>query len=79
MFNLGNGNGFSVKEVIKASKEITKEHIPVVEGKRRLGDPPILIGKAEKAMKILNWQPDYGNLYTIIETAWNWHKNLYHI
>lgn len=77
IFNLGNGNGFSVKEVIKASKEITKKHIPVVEAKRRPGDPPILIGKAEKANKILNWQPDYGNLYTIIETAWNWNKVLY--
>jgi UDP-glucose 4-epimerase len=77
IFNLGNENGFSVKEVIKASKEITKKHIPVVEGERRPGDPSILIGKAEKAKKILNWQPDYVNLYTIIETAWNWHKILY--
>jgi len=77
IFNLGNGNGFSVKEVIEVSKEITKKRIPVIEGDRRPGDPPILIGKAEKAKKILNWQPDYGNLYTIIETAWNWHKNLY--
>lgn len=77
IFNIGNGNGFSVKEVIKASKEITKKHIIVVEGERRPGDPPILIGSVEKAKKILNWQPNYCDLYTIIETAWNWHKVLY--
>lgn len=77
IFNLGSGNGFSVREVIKVSKKITKKCISVIEDDRRPGDSPILIGKAEKAKKILNWQPDYGNLYTIIETAWNWHKNLY--
>lgn len=76
VFNLGNGNGFSVKEVIEAAKEITGKDIKVVEADRRPGDPPILIGSSKKAMEILNWKPKYHDLSKIIETAWNWHKNI---
>jgi len=76
VFNLGNGNGFSVKEVIETAKEITGKDIKAVESNRRPGDPPILIGSSKKAMEILNWKPKYHDLSKIIETAWNWHKNI---
>jgi len=72
-FNLGNGNGFSVKEVINAAERITGKMIKVVEAERRPGDPPSLIGSAEKAIKVLKWQPQYPDLDEIIKTAWLWH------
>ncbi len=73
-FNLGNGNGFSVREVIKTAEEIMRKKIKVVEWNRREGDPPVLIGSSEKARTVLKWEPKYANLATIIETAWKWHK-----
>ncbi|NJL78025.1 MAG: UDP-glucose 4-epimerase GalE [Richelia sp. RM2_1_2] len=73
-FNLGNGNGFSVKEVIEAAKLITGKEIKVVECDRRPGDPPALIGSAQKARKILGWQPQYTNIKDIITHAWEWHQ-----
>jgi UDP-glucose 4-epimerase len=74
-FNLGNGNGFSVKEVIETAKEITQKEIKVVESPRRAGDPAILIGSSDKAKAILNWQPQYSDLKQIIQHAWQWHQN----
>ncbi|MCP6761068.1 MAG: UDP-glucose 4-epimerase GalE [Fischerella sp. CENA71] len=74
VFNLGNGNGFSVKEVIEAAKSITGHDIKVVECDRRPGDPPALIGSSDKARKILNWQPQYSSLEQIITHAWQWHQ-----
>jgi UDP-glucose 4-epimerase len=74
-FNLGNGNGFSVKEVIQTAERITGKSIKVIEGPRRPGDPPTLVGSADKAKKILNWQPRYANLEEIIKTAWKWESN----
>lgn len=74
-FNLGNGNGFSVKEVIETAQKITGIEIKIIIGDRRLGDPPILVGSSEKAQKILNWQPKYPDLETIISHAWLWHQN----
>jgi UDP-glucose 4-epimerase len=74
IFNLGNGNGFSVKEVIAMAGEVTGKEIKVKLGDRRLGDPPVLIGSAEKARKFLNWQPKYSDLETIITHAWHWHQ-----
>lgn len=74
VFNLGNGNGFSVKEVISAAKQITGCNIPVKECDRRPGDPPSLIGSGEKARKILNWQPQYSSLEDIITHSWHWHQ-----
>ncbi|MBU4316534.1 MAG: UDP-glucose 4-epimerase GalE [Proteobacteria bacterium] len=71
-FNLGNGSGFSVREVIENAEKTTKQKIPVIEWQRRPGDPAVLIGSSEKALKILNWQPKYNNLETIIKTAWAW-------
>jgi len=76
VFNLGNGNGFSVKEVIETARKITGKNIRAVEDERRPGDPPILVGSSDKAKKVLKWKPKYDDLYKIIETAWNWHKKL---
>ncbi|MEL7669323.1 UDP-glucose 4-epimerase GalE [Methanobacterium sp.] len=75
-FNLGNGNGFSVKEVIETAEKVTGKDIKAVEAERRAGDPPILVGSSDKAKEKLNWKPKYDELSTIIETAWNWHKKL---
>lgn len=73
-FNLGNGNGYSVREVIETVKRISRKDFRVVEAERRAGDPPVLIGSSQKAMKTLGWKPRYDALETIIETAWNWHQ-----
>lgn len=74
VFNLGNGIGFSVKEMITAAKEATNEDIKVVLGERRGGDPAQLIASSEKAKEILGWIPKYTNVKDIISTAWGWHK-----
>jgi len=75
IFNLGNGVGFSVKEMIDSAKEATNEEIKVVIGDRRAGDPAKLIASNEKAKKILGWQPKYTDVKDVISTAWGWHKN----
>lgn len=75
IFNLGNGRGFSVKEIIQSVEKITGHPIPVQFGGRREGDPPVLIGSAEKAKKILGWQPRLADLSVILETAWRWHRS----
>ena len=75
-FNLGNGNGFSVKEVIETARKVTGKNIKAAEADRRPGDPPILVGSSDKAKEKLNWNPKYDKLSKIIETAWNWHKNI---
>jgi UDP-glucose 4-epimerase len=72
VFNLGNGNGFSVREVIAAARELTGCDIPCVESERRPGDPPVLIGSSDKIRKILSWNPVFNELEAIIETAWRW-------
>lgn len=74
VFNLGNGVGFSVKEMITAAKEATNEEIKVVLGERRAGDPAQLIASSDKARSILGWTPKYTNVKDIISTAWGWHK-----
>ncbi len=75
VYNLGNGKGFSVKEVIDIAREVTGKEIKVNVGDRRAGDPAILIASSEKAQRVLGWEPKYNKLETIIETAWNWHRN----
>ena len=75
IFNLGNGVGFSVKEVIDASREVTGDKIPAIVSKRREGDPKTLIASSDKVRNILGWQPKYTDLKEIIQTAWMWHKN----
>ena len=74
IFNLGNGMGFSVLEVIEAVKKITGKLVPVVKEKRREGDPPILVASSDKIYKKLGWKPEYTKLETILETAWKWHS-----
>ncbi|MBE5961579.1 MAG: UDP-glucose 4-epimerase GalE [Lachnospiraceae bacterium] len=75
IFNLGNGVGFTVKEVIEAAREVTGHPIPAkVEG-RRAGDPATLIASSEKARTVLGWNPEHADLKEIISSAWNWHKN----
>lgn len=73
VFNLGNGNGFSIKQVIETAKKVTGRDIPVQVGDRRAGDPPILVGSGEKARQILGWQPQYSELNDILSHAWQWH------
>ena len=75
IFNLGNGVGFSVKEMIDSAREATNEDIKVVIGERRAGDPAKLIASNEKAKKILGWEPKYTDVKDVISTAWVWHKN----
>ncbi len=74
VFNLGNGNGFSVKEVIETAQRVTGRKIDAVECDRRPGDPPALVGSSDRARKILGWNPQYADLKTIISHAWNWHQ-----
>jgi len=75
VFNLGNGEGFSVKEVIEIARKVTGHPIPAEVSPRRAGDPAKLVASSEKAMKILNWEPKSNSLEKIIESAWVWHKN----
>ncbi len=74
IFNLGNGVGFSVKEVIETARKVTGHPIPAKISKRRAGDPAILIASSDKAKSILGWNPSHNSLDEIIETAWKWHK-----
>jgi len=73
-YNLGNGNGFSVREVIDTAERITHRSIPVIYGARRHGDPARLVADAMLARKMLGWQPQYANLETIIQHAWGWEQ-----
>lgn len=74
VFNLGNGSGFSVRQVIEAAREVTGRDIPIVESERRPGDPPILVGSSAKAQKVLGWQSQYADLTQILSHAWQWHQ-----
>lgn len=73
-FNLGNGSGFSVKEVIETAGRIIEKEIPAVNWDRRPGDTAILIGSSDKARQVLGWHPEYHRMETIIKTAWEWVK-----
>ncbi len=74
IFNLGNGKGFSVQQIIQATAQVTGRTIPVEECQRRPGDPPVLIASSEKIRRRLGWIPQYEQLEEIIETAWRWHR-----
>ena len=74
-FNLGNGQGFSNREIIEAARRVTGHPIPVSEEGRRPGDPATLIASSQKAMDVLGWQPKYTNVEDIIATAWKWHSS----
>ena len=73
--NLGNGKGFSVNEVIDAARRVTGVSIEVKIAPRRAGDPPQLVGDSTKAREVLGWKPQYPELETIIESAWQWHQS----
>lgn len=75
IFNLGNGSGFSVREVIDTAKAVTGKAVPFEECPRRVGDPAVLIGSSAKARQILGWEPEYADLTTIVKHAWNWHQH----
>lgn len=75
IYNLGNGKGFSVNEVIEVARKVTGINIKAEIAGRRAGDPAVLVASSEKAVMELGWKPKYNSLETIIETAWNWHKN----
>lgn len=75
VFNLGNGEGFTVKEVIETARRVTGHPIPAEICPRRAGDPAQLVASSEKARSILGWKPRYNDLETIIQTAWDWHRN----
>ncbi|MDR3477422.1 MAG: UDP-glucose 4-epimerase GalE [Gammaproteobacteria bacterium] len=70
-YNLGTGEGYSVRQVIDTAKAVTGRDIPVIQGERRAGDPAVLVADAKQAMKELGWSPKYSSLRTIIEHAWN--------
>lgn len=76
VYNLGTGNGNSVREIIEVAERVTGKKIPVKETPRRPGDPPALIASSKKAKKELGWKPAYEDINLIIETAWKWHKKL---
>jgi UDP-glucose 4-epimerase len=74
VYNLGNGQGFTVKEVIEAAREITGHPIPAEIGPRRPGDPAILIASSDRIRRELGWKPQYPEVRDIIESAWKWHQ-----
>lgn len=76
VFNLGNGSGYSVFDVINTVEQVTGHSVSVNVVGRRDGDPAVLIGSAEKAQRVLGWKPEYGSLTDIISTAWNWHQKM---
>ena len=74
VFNLGNGVGFTVKEMIDVARRVTGHPIPAAEEPRRPGDPATLIASSQKAMDILGWKPEFNKVEDIIATAWKWHS-----
>ncbi len=76
IFNCGYGQGYSVREVVEKAKEVTGVDFPVVEAGRRPGDPPVLVAESSKIRRMLGWKPRYHDLGFIIETAWEWEKQV---
>jgi UDP-glucose 4-epimerase len=77
VFNLGNGKGFSVLEVIESARRVTGHPIPAELHPRRPGDPAALVAGSAKAIRELGWKPRYTALDDIIRTAWDWHQKRY--
>ncbi|MBF8983247.1 UDP-glucose 4-epimerase GalE [Lutibacter sp. B2] len=75
VYNLGNGEGFSVKEMIEAARKVTNHPIPAVVSERRVGDPSKLVASSKKAQKELGWNPQFTSVEEIIGSAWKWHEN----
>jgi len=74
-YNLGNGKGYSIMEVLQTARDITGHPIPAEVGPRRPGDPATLIADSTRIMEELGWHPEFGSLRQIIETAWKWHRS----
>lgn len=77
IYNLGNGKGFSVREVVESARRVTGHPIPVEEEPRRPGDPAVLIASSEKISRELGWRPEFSNLDDIMSSAWAWHQQRY--
>ena len=73
-YNLGNGTGFSVREVIDAARRVTGHPIPAIETPRRPGDPPTLVASSKKIQRELQWKPRFASLESIVQSAWDWHR-----
>jgi UDP-glucose 4-epimerase len=76
IFNCGYGKGYSVLDVVKGVKDITRIDFKIENSKRREGDPPILVADSRLIQETLNWKPKYNDLHYIIKTAWEWEKKL---
>ena len=74
IYNLGNGRGFSVREVVEVARSVTGHPVPVIESPRRAGDPAVLIASSKKIRRELGWQPRFPDLKSIVESAWQWHR-----
>ncbi|MGO9573838.1 MAG: UDP-glucose 4-epimerase GalE [Terriglobales bacterium] len=74
IYNLGNGRGFSVREVVEVARSVTGHPVPVIESPRRAGDPAVLIASSKKIRRELGWQPKFPDLKSIVESAWQWHR-----
>ncbi len=75
IYNLGNGKGYSVKEVIETVKRVTGRKVATVDSPRRPGDPARLVASSKRICEELGWSPKYPELETIVRTAWEWHRN----
>ncbi len=75
VYNLGNGRGFSVREVVEVARKVTGHAIPAIESPRRPGDPAVLVASSEKIRRELGWQPRFPDLHSIVKSAWEWHRS----
>jgi UDP-glucose 4-epimerase len=78
IYNLGNGQGFSVRDVLESARRVTGHPIPAEIHPRRPGDPAVLVASSAKAMRELGWKPRYTQLDDILRTAWIWHQKRYY-
>ena len=74
VYNLGNGRGFTVREVIAATERVAGRRVKTLEATRRAGDPVVLVASSEAIQRELGWRPQYTELESIVETAWDWHR-----
>jgi UDP-glucose 4-epimerase len=77
IYNIGNGQGFSVREVVESARRVTGHPIPVVEEPRRPGDPAVLVASSKRIIEELGWKPRYSSLDDIVRSAWTWHQQRY--
>lgn len=75
IYNIGSGQGFSVRQVIEAARRVTGQSIPAVEAPRRAGDPPRLVASPDRIRRELGWQPSHSNLDDMVSSAWEWHRS----